>query len=212
LNYSGPTLGLTSEQVLLICEDLKNISTIRRIVLSGGEPLVNKNFYKCLEVLSEHSHANEIVLSFHTNLNPGRSINFDYLNEALKKFKEAYMVVSVDGGKKLYPIFRGGDWNILLSNIEKAVQMDINVDGTMSLTTYQMDDIINCYLDVLPLGFRELRTMYVSTPKNLDPKHSATKKNMKDFDYVLNHIENNYSGSLRDSSLWYLNICKERLI
>ena len=29
------------------------------------------------------------------------------------------MVVSVDGGKKLYPIFRGGDWNILLSNIEK---------------------------------------------------------------------------------------------
>ena len=77
LNYSGPTLGLTSEQVLLICEDLKNISTIRRIVLSGGEPLVNKNFYKCLEVLSEHSHANEIVLSFHTNLNPGRSINFD---------------------------------------------------------------------------------------------------------------------------------------
>ena len=212
LNYSGPTLGLTSEQVLLICEDLKNISTIRRIVLSGGEPLVNKNFYKCLEVLSEHSHANEIVLSFHTNLNPGRSINFDYLNEALKKFKEAYMVVSVDGGKKLYPIFRGGDWNILLSNIEKAVQMDINVDGTMSLTTYQMNDIINCYLDVLPLGFRELRTMYVSTPKNLDPKHSATKKNMKDFDYVLNHIENNYSGSLRDSSLWYLNICKERLI
>ena len=212
LNYSGPTLGLTSEQVLLICEDLKNISTIRRIVLSGGEPLVNKNFYKCLEVLSEHSHANEIVLSFHTNLNPGRSINFDYLNEALKKFKETYMVVSVDGGKKLYPIFRGGDWNILLSNIEKAVQMDINVDGTMSLTTYQMDDIINCYLDVLPLGFRELRTMYVSTPKNLDPKHSATKKNMKDFDYVLNHIENNYSGSLRDSSLWYLNICKERLI
>lgn len=212
LNYSGPTLGLTSEQVLLICEDLKNISTIRRIVLSGGEPLVNKNFYKCLEVLSEHSHANEIVLSFHTNLNPGRSINFDYLNEALKKFKETYMVVSVDGGKKLYPIFRGGDWNILLSNIEKAVQMDINVDGTMSLTTYQMNDIINCYLDVLPLGFRELRTMYVSTPKNLDPKHSATKKNMKDFDYVLNHIENNYSGSLRDSSLWYLNICKERLI
>ena len=54
--------------------------------------------------------------------------------------------------------------------------------------------------------------MYVSTPKNLDPKHSATKKNMKDFDYVLNHIENNYSGSLRDSSLWYLNICKERLL
>ena len=212
LNYSGPTLGLRSEQVLLICEDLKKISTIRRIVLSGGEPLVNKNFYKCLEVLSEHSHANEIVLSFHTNLNPGRSINFDYLNEALKKFKETYMVVSVDGGKKLYPIFRGGDWNILLSNIEKAVLMDINVDGTMSLTTYQMNDIINCYLDVLPLGFRELRTMYVRTPKNLDPKHSATKKNMKDFDYVLNHIENNYSGSLRDSSLWYLNICKERLL
>jgi len=211
LNYSGPTLGLTSEQVLLICEDLKNISTIRRIVLSGGEPLVNKNFYKCLEVLSEHSHANEIVLSFHTNLNPGRSINFDYLNEVLKKFKEAYIVVSVDGGKKLYPIFRGGDWNILLDNIEKAVQMDINVDGTMSLTTYQMNDIINCYLDVLPLGFRELRTMYVSTPKNLDPKYSATKKNMENFDYVLNHIENNYSGSLRDSSLWYLNICKKRL-
>ena len=211
LNYSGPTLGLTSEQVLLICEDLKNISTIRRIVLSGGEPLVNKNFYKCLEVLSEHSHANEIILSFHTNLNPGRSINFDYLNKVLKKFKETYMAVSVDGGKKLYPIFRGGDWNILLSNIEKAVQMDINVDGTMSLTTHQMNDIINCYLDVLPLGFRELRTMYVSTPENLDPKHSATKKNMENFDYVLNHIENNYSGSLRDSSLWYLNICKKRL-
>ncbi|MBN88142.1 hypothetical protein CMO95_00910 [Candidatus Woesearchaeota archaeon] len=81
----------------------------------------------------------------------------------------------------------------------------------MSLTTYQMNDIINCYLDVLPLGFRELRTMYVSIPENLDPKHSATKKNMKNFDYVLNHIENNYSGSLRDSSLWYLNICKKRL-
>ena len=211
LNYSGPTLGLTSEQVLLICEDLKKIPTIRRIVLSGGEPLVNKNFYKCLEVLSEHSHAKDIVLSFHTNLNPGMPIDFDYLNVVLQKFKESYMVVSVDGGKDLYPIFRGGNWDILVNNIERAVQMDINVDGTMSLTTYQMNDIINCYLDVLPLGFRELRTMYVSTPKHLDPKQSATKKNMEDYEYVLDHIENNYSGGLRDSALWYLNICKERL-
>ena len=211
LNYSGPTLGLTSEQVLLICEDLKKIPTIRRIVLSGGEPLVNKNFYKCLEVLSEHSHAEDIVLSFHTNLNPGMSIDFDYLNMVLQKFKESYMVVSVDGGKDLYPIFRGGNWDILVNNIERAVQMDINVDGTMSLTTYQMNDIINCYLDVLPLGFRELRTMYVSTPKHLDPKQSATKKNMEDYEYVLDHIENNYSGELRNSALWYLNICKERL-
>ena len=109
--------------------------------------------------------------------------------------------------------------NIINSNIDyddiisKIVDNDNYYSAPLDLhTTYQMDDIINCYLDVLPLGFRELRTMYVSTPKNLDPKHSATKKNMKDFDYVLNHIENNYSGSLRDSSLWYLNICKERLI
>ncbi len=212
LNYSGPILGLTSEQVLKICEDLKKIPTIRRIVLSGGEPLVNKNFYKCLELLSEHPHANELILSFHTNLNPGKSINFEYLNFILQKFKESYVVVSVDGGEKLYPIFRGGNWNILMNNIDKALQMNVNVDATMSLTTYQMNDIKNCYLDVLPLGFRELRTMYVSTPKYLDPKQSVNVKTMKDYEFVLNHIENNYSGNLRNSALWYLNICKERLI
>ena len=211
LNYSGPILGLTSEQVLKICEDLKKISTIRRIVLSGGEPLVNKNFYKCLELLSEHPYANELVLSFHTNLNPGKSINFEYLNLILQKFKETYIVVSIDGGEKLYPIFRGGNWNVLVNNIDKALQMNVNVDATMSLTTYQMNDIRNCYLDVLPLGFRELRTMYVWSPKHLDPKHSVNDKIMEEYEFVLNHIENNYSGSLRDSALWYLNICKERL-
>ena len=212
LNYSGPVLGLSSEQVLKICEDLKKIPTIRRIVLSGGEPLVNKNFYKCLKLLSEHPHANELVLSFHTNLNPGISINFDHLNTIFQKFKETYMVVSVDGGEELYPIFRGGDWNTLVNNIDKALQMNINVDGTMSLTTYQMNDIINCYLDVLPLGFRELRTMYVSTPEHLDPKQSVNDKTMRDYEFVLRHIENNYSGNLRNSALRYLNICKERLI
>ena len=70
LNYSGPVLDLSSEQILKICEDLKNIPTIRRVVLSGGEPLVNKNFYKCADRLSEHPHASEMVVSFHTNLNP----------------------------------------------------------------------------------------------------------------------------------------------
>ena len=212
LNYSGPTLGLTSNQVLMICKDLKNISTIRRIVLSGGEPLVNKNFYKCVEVLSEHSHANEIVLSFHTNLNPGIDINFNHLDMIFKKFKEVYMVVSVDGGEKLYPTFRGGDWKILVKNIDQALKMDINVDGTISLTTYQMNDIKNCYLDVLPLGFRELRTMYVSTPSHLDPIKAVNEDNMRDYDFVLDHIENNYSGELKNSSLWYLNICKNRLL
>ena len=211
LNYSGPTLGLTSEQVLLICEDLKNIPTIRRIVLSGGEPLVNKNFYKCIDILAEHTHANDIVLSFHTNLNPGLKIDFKYLKNAFHEFKEVYMVVSVDGGEKLYPIFRGGDWKTLVNNVNQSLQMNINVDGTMSLTTYQMNDIKNCYLDVLPLGFRELRTMYVSTPSNLDPKQAMSKKNMHDYDYVLHHIRDNYTGELKKSALWYLDICKKRL-
>ena len=90
--------------------------------------------------------------------------------------------------------------------------MNINVDGTISLTTYQMNDIKNCYLDVLPLGFRELRTMYVSTPSHLDPIKAVNEDNMRDYDFVLDHIENNYSGELKNSSLWYLNICKDRLL
>ena len=212
LNYSGPVLGLSSSQVLEICEDLKNISTIRRVVLSGGEPLVNKNFYKCADSLSEHSHASEMVVSFHTNLNPGMPIDFDHINSTFGKFKEAYVVVSIDGGKDLYPIFRGGDWKTLVNNIDKALCMNINVDATMSLTTYQMNDIKNCYLDVLPLGFRELRTMYITSPEEFDPKHAVNTETMKNYDFVLDHISNNYSGRLHDSALWYLNICKERLL
>ena len=90
--------------------------------------------------------------------------------------------------------------------------MNINVDATMSLTTYQMKDIKNCYLDVLPLGFRELRTMYIHSPEEFDPKHAVSPETMKNYDFVLDHIRENYSGSLRDSALWYLNICKERLL
>ena len=37
-------------------------------------------------------------------------IDFDHINSTFGKFKEAYVVVSNDGGKDHYPIFRGGDW------------------------------------------------------------------------------------------------------
>ncbi len=211
LNYTDEILGLTSEQIIKICEDLKQIPTIRRIVLSGGEPLINKNFYKCVQLLSEHPCASEIRISFHTNLNPGKMIDFDLLETIFQKFKEVYMVVSVDGGEQLYSTFRGGDWNILLNNIKHAHEMNINIDGTMSLTTHQMQDLKNCYLDVLPLGFRELRTLYVSTPDHLNPKYAMSLDKIDDFSFVLNYIKNNYTGTLKSSAIWYLNNCLDRL-
>ena len=48
-----------------------------------------------------------------------------------------------------------------------------------------MNDIKNCYLDVLPLGFRELRTMYITSPEEFDPKHAVNTETMKNYDFVL---------------------------
>ena len=101
-----------------ICNDLNtNFPNINRIEFSGGELLIQQQFYKCLEMLSIHPNRKNITISFYSNFNA--DFDIEYLTSLLKKFGKSVVTISIDAGKNIYSYFRNGDWNILQSNINK---------------------------------------------------------------------------------------------
>ena len=74
----------------------------------------------------------------------------------------------------------------------------------------------NVTIDILIVDINNKIVVSDSWNERISKNFYEETKNFEDvkvdYDFVLDHIKDNYSGSLRDSALWYLNICKERLL
>ena len=88
-----------------------NLSDLKEIYLTGGEPMMVKNLDKFLEKLDS-----SVMLRFNTN---GTLINPKILKE-LKRFKEVNMCFSIDGIGKVNDYIRwGSNWADIENNINR---------------------------------------------------------------------------------------------
>ena len=164
------SIDLDINQVERIVNDLNNnFPNIEMIDFAGGEPLYQKQFLLALQLLSNHPNAKNILITFHTNFNV--DFNAEELSEILSKFRSSRIMISVDSGKNIYPYFRTGNWDKLVSNISKfrSVNNFSNLNAVCTTSIYQMMDIEDVFKSLLTLDVDYIDSSIVYTPKYLNP-------------------------------------------
>ena len=201
----------------------KLLPYFRRVEFAGGEPLMDPQHYRILDMLAPYGH--QIEIKYATNLSMlGKSNRTVW--EYWPKFKSIAVNVSIDGLGSSYEYIRGNaSWSELINNI-KQIQTIPNISRIVGAVTVQvsnvliLDKIIEYFLDNLGIVFHTHRVEY---PKLLSAqvlptelRESAIKKlqdvslRVKDFkmvkqhpqllEYTLGQIQDNINYLQRDQS------------
>ena len=163
-------LGLNLNEIKKICEDLNNnFPNINRVEISGGEILIQRQFYRFLELLSNHPNRKNITVSFYSNFNA--DFDIEHLTKLLSNFGNSVISISIDSSENIYPYFRDGNWEVLKNNISKFRKINTftELGGIITFSAYQFMDIYNVYKSIIPLIFSFIKTVLVQSPKYLNP-------------------------------------------
>jgi len=134
----------------------KNIPHFRRVEFAGGEPLMDPQHYRILDMLAPYG--DQIEIKYATNLTTlGKSNRTIW--QYWPKFKSVAVNVSIDGVGDSYEYIRGNaSWAELINNI-KQVQTIPNVSRIVGAVAVQvsnvlvLDKMIKYFLDDLGIVF-----------------------------------------------------------
>lgn len=120
---------------------LNNLSQIRRLMLTGGEPTVIPGIKKIVELVAE-KYANQISLMITTNA----SFEDQFWFDITERIPNLHWTVSIDAVGPAAEIVRHGtDWNVVNRNIhwlaKHANSLDINTVIT-NLNLFQLRDVL----------------------------------------------------------------------
>ena len=141
----------------------KLLPHFRRVEFAGGEPLMDPQHYRILDMLA--LYGDQIEIKYATNLSMlGKSNRTVW--EYWPKFKSVAVNVSIDGMEKSYEYVRGNaSWAELINNI-KQIQTIPNISRIVGAVTVQvsnvliLDKIIEYFLDDLGIIFHTHRVEY----------------------------------------------------
>lgn len=141
----------------------KLLPHFRRVEFAGGEPLMDPQHYRILEMLKPYG--NQIEIKYATNLSMlGKGDRNIY--EYWPHFKSIAVNVSIDGIGDSYEYVRGNaDWTTLINNI-REIQKIPNISRIVGAVTVQvsnilvLDKIIEYFLNDLEIIFHTHRVEY----------------------------------------------------
>jgi MoaA/NifB/PqqE/SkfB family radical SAM enzyme len=141
----------------------KLLPYFRRVEFAGGEPLMDPQHYRILDMLAPYGH--QIEIKYATNLSMlGKSNRTVW--EYWPKFKSVAVNVSIDGIGNSYEYIRGNaSWAELVNNI-KQIQTIPNISRIVGAVTVQvsnvliLDKMIKYFLDDLGIVFHTHRVEY----------------------------------------------------
>jgi hypothetical protein len=179
----------------------KLLPYFRRVEFAGGEPLMDPQHYKILDMLAPYG--DNIEIKYATNLSTlgikgGRTVH-DYW----PKFKSIAVNVSIDGIGNSYEYVRGNaSWDELVANIKEIQKFD-NISRIVGACTVQvsnimeLDKVAETFLDELGIVFHTHRVSYPKQlciqvlPKSLKEvaikRMTAVKDRISDFALVKKH-------------------------
>ena len=142
----------------------KLLPHFRRVEFAGGEPLMDPNHYKILDMLLPY--ADNIEIKYATNgtklgISDGRTI-FDYWPH----FRSVAVNVSIDGIHDVYEYIRGNsDFSLVEENIKKIKQIPnisriVGAFTVQSNNVMQIDRVIEYFLNDLGVIFYSHRVNY----------------------------------------------------
>ena len=141
----------------------KLLPHFRRVEFAGGEPLMDPQHYRILDMLAPYGH--QIEIKYATNLTMlGK--NNRTVWEYWPKFKSVAVNVSIDGIGSSYEYIRGNaSWSELINNI-KQIQTITNISRIVGAVTVQvsnvlvLDKIVEYFLNDLGIIFHTHRVEY----------------------------------------------------
>jgi len=141
----------------------KNLPHFRRVEFAGGEPLMDPQHYRILDMLAPYG--SQIEIKYATNLSMlGKSNRTVW--EYWPKFKSVAVNVSIDGIGDSYEYVRGNaSWSELVTNI-KQIQTIPNISRIVGAVTVQvsnvliLDKMIEYFLNELGIVFHTHRVEY----------------------------------------------------
>ena len=159
------TLNLVKKPYLDKFEDTANwwgsfeklLPHFRRVEFAGGEPLMDPQHFRILDMLKPYGK--DIELKYATNgttlgISKGRTVH-----EYWPHFRSVAVNVSIDGIDDVYSYIRGnGDWNTVTENI-KQIQTISNISRIVGAVAVQvsnvliLDKMIEHFLDKLGIVF-----------------------------------------------------------
>jgi MoaA/NifB/PqqE/SkfB family radical SAM enzyme len=135
----------------------KLLPYFRRVEFAGGEPLMDPQHFRILDMLKPYGH--QIEIKYATNgttlgISKGRTVH-DYW----PYFRSVAVNVSIDGIGNVYDYIRGnGDWNKVVDNV-KEIQTISNISRVVGAVAVQvsnvliLDKMIEEFLDKLNIVF-----------------------------------------------------------
>ena len=180
----------------------KLLPHFRRVEFAGGEPLMDPQHYRILDMLAPYG--DQIEIKYATNLSTlGK--NNRTIWEYWPKFKSVAVNVSIDGMEKSYEYVRGNaSWAELINNIQQ-IQTIPNISRIVGAVTVQvsnvliLDKIIEYFLDDLGIIFHTHRVEYPKVlsaqvlPRELQvlaiTKLRAVEQRLEEFKMVKKHPE-----------------------
>ena len=205
----------------------KNLPHFRRVEFAGGEPLMDPQHYRILDMLAPYGE--NIEIKYATNLTTlGKSNRTIW--EYWPKFKSVAVNVSIDGIGISYEYIRGNaSWAELINNI-KQIQTISNISRIVGAVAVQvsnvliLDKMIEYFLDeleivfytnmvnypnvlsvqVLPIELKNLAINRLQAAKLKVPNYRYIKENHILLDITLGQIDGviNYIKSTDQSNQW----------
>jgi MoaA/NifB/PqqE/SkfB family radical SAM enzyme len=180
----------------------KLLPYFRRVEFAGGEPLMDPQHYRILDMLAPYG--DQIEIKYATNLSMLGKSNRN-IWEYWPKFKSVAVNVSIDGVGTGYEYVRGNaSWSELVNNLRQIQQIP-NISRIVGACTVQvsnilaLDKIIECFLDDLGVIFHSHRVAYPNVlsaqvlPKDLKTlairRLLKVERRLKDFKMVQQHPE-----------------------
>jgi len=176
----------------------KNLPYFRRVEFAGGEPLMDPQHYRILDMLKPYG-AN-IEIKYATNgttlgISKGRTVH-DYWTH----FRSVAVNVSIDGIGPVYEYIRGnGNWSEVVQNIQ-IIKAILNINRVVGAVAVQvsnvltLDKMIKTFLDELGIVFYTNMVNYPNVlsaqvlPNELKAlavtKLKAVRELVPDFKYV----------------------------
>lgn len=144
-DYSDKEDDMSTEEIIKLIKDMKKVYPINKILLTGGEPLINKDIVKIVEEITKLGIKSDLV----TN---GKLLNKrlanDLINAGLKRIR-----LSIDGFEEhsLYRI--GSDHKELWEKAEYLVNRgDVNVCIHTVASPHNVNNLFKIYKKILEIG------------------------------------------------------------
>jgi len=117
----------------------KLLPYFRRVEFAGGEPLMDPQHYRILDMLKPY--AKDIEIKYATNLSMlGKGVR--NIHDYWPHFKSVAVNVSIDGMRDSYEYIRGNaDYNVMIDNI-KTIQQLPNISRIVGAVAVQVSNVL----------------------------------------------------------------------